>query len=62
MCLVDLDHVIIISHNVNYHIKQVDEILTTLADADVTRKIYKSPFLNEKLNIWVTWLIQANSK
>ena len=47
-CLVYIDDVIIFSTNLDDHIKHVDEILTTLAEAGVTLKIKKCFFFQQK--------------
>jgi len=48
-CLVYLDDVIIFSNNVDDHIKHVDEILQTLADAGITLKINKCFFFQKQV-------------
>lgn len=48
-CLVYLDDVIIFSKSVDDHIRHVDEILSTLADAGVTLKINKCHFFQRQV-------------
>ena len=46
-CLVYIDDIIIFSKTVDEHIRHVDEILTTLAEANITLKISKCRFFSE---------------
>lgn len=65
-CLFYLDDLTICSNNVEDHIKQVDEVLTTLADAGVTLKINKCHLFQQQLGclgqMVKSWCLEIEKK